>query len=196
MIVFIGGMMRSGSTFTFNVARSLLAARGTVYHEPNPALAELLKAADGFDHLLFKAHTIDETTARLTKLGAVKTILTVRKPEDSIASLIRTFSIPLDQSIKITNDWLSDVAPMSRHSLTLNYETIDTQPAQAIAAIVGYLGLDASPQMSKNGLLSKTTNPKLKSGLTNSRCLNLASKILALAITIRKPIITAGTFRR
>lgn len=41
-IVFIAGMPRSGSTFSFNVARDVLRARGSVYQEAPPNISQEL----------------------------------------------------------------------------------------------------------------------------------------------------------
>jgi hypothetical protein len=71
MIVFIGGMPRSGSTFSFNIARDLVERDGTVYQEPDSHLLDVVDRSAQSDHIVFKAHTADDTTIRLIQAGAV-----------------------------------------------------------------------------------------------------------------------------
>jgi len=80
MIVFVAGMPRSGSTFSFNVAREILSLRGTVYHEYSHTLTEVVARSAGADHILWKDHSTDEASMRLIELGAASVICTFRKP--------------------------------------------------------------------------------------------------------------------
>ena len=102
MIVFIAGMPRSGSTFSFNIVRRLLEARGSVYQEPTDDILGALERAGDATHLLLKAHQADDVTLALIKIGAVKAVCTVRKPEDAIASWMTTFGFTLAESLDAT----------------------------------------------------------------------------------------------
>ncbi|HEX6409545.1 MAG TPA: hypothetical protein VFZ88_03030, partial [Sphingomicrobium sp.] len=106
MIVFIAGMPRSGSTFSFNIARRLLEDRGSVYQEPTGDLLGAFERLGGAAHLLLKGHSADKVTLQLAQLGAMKVVCTVRKPADAIASWMTTFGFTLEQSLGHMEDWL------------------------------------------------------------------------------------------
>jgi hypothetical protein len=143
MIVFIAGMQRSGSTFSFNVVRELLERRGTIYQEPFPSAVSVVERSNGASHVLFKAHNADDVTLRLIELGAVKVVCTVRKPEDAIASWMETFGFHLDESIACMHDWLRMFVRLRDHALVVRYEQIDRQPWRAALRIARLVCPDA-----------------------------------------------------
>ena len=53
MIVLIAGMPRSGSTFSFNVVREILLARGSVYQESCEDVIGAVGRSGGTDHQTF-----------------------------------------------------------------------------------------------------------------------------------------------
>jgi hypothetical protein len=144
MIVFISGMQRSGSTFSFNIVRELLERRGTIYQEPFHDLLPVIERAGDADHVVLKAHTADDTTIRLVRLGAIKTICTVRKPEDAIASWIETFGFNLEESIERLRGWFVMFEQIRRHALIVPYALIDRHPRRAAWLIARYICPDAS----------------------------------------------------
>ncbi len=139
MIVFIAGMQRSGSTFSFNVAKDILAARGSVYQDVSGSIADVVLKSGGPRHVIMKNHSADDLTVRLVKLGAVKAIITVRRPEDAIASWMETFGFDLDSSISELSEWLRMYARLRRHALVITYEQVDKQCFLAAYKIAKYL---------------------------------------------------------
>jgi len=139
MIVLIGGMPRSGSTFSFNVVRELLNLRGTVYQESLPNILPVVERAGNADHVLLKAHSADETTTRLVRLGAIKAVCTIRKPEDAIASWMETFGFTLEQSIEYMRGWFMSFEHIRHHALVVRYELIDRHPSWAAWSIARYI---------------------------------------------------------
>jgi len=103
MIVCILGMPRSGSTFSFNIARELLTARGTVHQASCSDLHPVLAAAPRVDHFLMKGHWPGDATINSIISGEARAVCTVRKPEDAIASWMTAFGFPLEQAI--VNGW-------------------------------------------------------------------------------------------
>jgi hypothetical protein len=140
MIVFIAGMPRSGSTFSFNVARDILRARGSVYQVAPPCetLVELAKAGDA-KHVLFKVHRLDETGILLAKYGAARVICTIRKPEDAVSSLMQTFDRSEEESISGIRGWLQHYLMLRPFALTLSYRTVDHHPFTAAGRIMRFL---------------------------------------------------------
>lgn len=144
MIVLISGMQRSGSTFSFNIARELLEARGSVYQEPAYSLLPVIENSGDTSHLIQKAHDTDQFTIRLLELGAVKSICTVRKPEDAIASWMTVFHFSLSDSIGHMEGWLDMYRRIRYHSLIIPYRLIEQHPAHAAWEIAKYISPDAS----------------------------------------------------
>ncbi len=139
MIVFIAGMRRSGSTFSFNVVRELLSRRGTTYQEASASLLSTIERSGDADHVLCKGHGADETTFRLIALGAVKIVCTVRRPEDAVASAMECFRHDLDRAVADVREWLVMFERIRDRSLIVCYEEIDTRPWDAALRIARYI---------------------------------------------------------
>jgi hypothetical protein len=139
MIVFIAGMPRSGSTFSFNIAREALCARGRVHHENSRnVVAELARAGDA-DHILIKAHHLDDLSILLGRFGAMRVICTVRKPEDAVASWMQMFNTSEEEAIGGMRAWLQLYRQLKPFALTVSYRTIDRHPIMAAWQIMRFL---------------------------------------------------------
>lgn len=145
MLVFLGGMQRSGSTFSFNVVRELLSKRGHIYQEPTPNLLSALDSATDADHVIIKAHQADQNTIRLIHLGAAKSIVTIRRPEDAIASWITTFGFDLQTSIIQYKSWIEMFDLIKKHSLIIRYEEIDKTPLRSVWKIGRFINGTVNP---------------------------------------------------
>jgi hypothetical protein len=140
MIVFIAGMPRSGSTFSFNVARDVLQARGSVYQKaPPPNILQELARAGDTDHVLLKLHQIDETGVLLARYGAARVICTIRRPEDAVSSWMETFDCSEEDSISVVRDWLRLYVVLRPFALTISYRLLDIHPFIAARRIMRFL---------------------------------------------------------
>jgi hypothetical protein len=135
MIVFIAGMQRSGSTFSFNIVRELLEKRGPTSKEDSTEIQNILARSTGAEHILFKGHIANDMTLQLVRLGAIKTICTIRKPEDAIASWMQTFGFGLEKSIEDMLQWLAMFDEIRHHALVLSYDDINCRPRRAAMCI-------------------------------------------------------------
>lgn len=144
MIVFVGGMQRSGSTFSFNIVRELLQARGDVYQEPSTDLAAVVERAGRSSHIVVKGHSLDPFSISLVRHGAMKTVCTVRKPEIAITSWMHTFGFSLTESIDQMAAWLEMYRQIHPFVLTIDYDEIDQNPNSAAWQIAQYVAPDAS----------------------------------------------------
>lgn len=146
MIVVVAGMQRSGSTFSFNVARELLDTRGGVSTFATNSLMEALSAPSKTRHAIIKSHSPDDLINSLLKKDGLPCLCTVRKPEDAIASWMHVFGFSIQESVSTYRQWLIWHQSMFRHMLNLRYEEIDRFPFLAIQKISRYLvhdwGLD------------------------------------------------------
>src|ERR1700728_1375490 len=107
MIVLIAGMPRSGSTFSFNVAREVLRARGSTHQSVDEDVIGPVCRSGGTSHVLVKGHNLDEPSLALARAGAMRIIMTVRRVEDALASWFIAFdAIPEDQSLQMMRNWL------------------------------------------------------------------------------------------
>ncbi|MBV9105341.1 MAG: hypothetical protein JO313_04885 [Verrucomicrobia bacterium] len=140
MIVFIAGMPRSGSTFSFNIARDVLRARGSVYQEaPPPNISEELARCGEAEHVLFKVHQLDESGLLLARSSAARVICTIRKPEDAVSSWMQTFDQSEEDSISVIRDWLRLYIMLKPFALTISYRTVDRHPFIAARRIMRFL---------------------------------------------------------
>lgn len=144
MIVFIGGMPRSGSTYSFNIVRELLTARGQTYCEatdsPRPAIIRGGQA----DHVILKGHHLDEPGQQMIRDGELKTICTIRDPFDAVASLMEVFGFTLEVATDGVSRWIAWYDGLQRRVLTLGYEDIAGDPCGLIQRIVDFLGLESA----------------------------------------------------
>lgn len=161
MIVFIAGMPRSGSTFSFNIVRCLLEARGALYQEPTGNSLAAIQAAGEATHVLFKGHAADEITVRLVQLGAIKAVCTVRKPEDAIASWMTAFGFTLEQSLSVMEAWLQMFSAIRRHALIVPFDQIDRDPKSAAWKIAAYV-CDDVDQVAIERIADEFTKSKVR----------------------------------
>jgi hypothetical protein len=145
MIVFIAGMQRSGSTYSFNIARDILRKRGSVFQEASQDVLGALRKSVGTDHILLKAHTADETILRLVESGAVKAICTARRPEDAIASWMETFAFNLEDCLEQMRAWLAMFERLKNYALVVRYQDIERRPLLSAYRIARHLRAGALP---------------------------------------------------
>lgn len=146
MIVFVAGMQRSGSTFSFNIVRDLLQARGSVYQDVSKSVAEIALKHKDQDHLILKSHSADDVTIHLVNLGAIPTICTVRKPEDAIASWMGTFGFNLTDSIAEMIEWIKMYNRIKHTALIIDYDDVDNHTLATARRIANFICPDATAE--------------------------------------------------
>jgi hypothetical protein len=139
MIVFIGGMPRSGSTYSFNITREVLGKWVPVHYESDIGLKAIIARAGPEEHVIVKAHVADEDTVQGIRTGRIKSIVTYRNPVDAIASWINTFGFTFEIALQDMKSWIDLFLKIRDHSLLLDYETIDRHRASAALTIAQYL---------------------------------------------------------
>jgi hypothetical protein len=154
-------MIRSGSTFSFNVVRELLLRSGSVATSANSFDGLPIESSS---HLILKSHAPDKSVTDEIKGGTLACICTIRKPEDAIASFMRAFGFSLEQSISEVNAWLSWYSSVFKHVLTIEYESIDESPRSVISRIHEFLTGDTCDERSF-ALAEKYSKSALKAKL-------------------------------
>jgi hypothetical protein len=161
MIVIVAGMQRSGSTFSFNVVRELLQARGKLHQEPFGLAAQVLERSGDAQHVLIKAHAVDEFTMRLIQVGAARVVCTFRRPVDAIASWQETFGFNLEDSIREIETWLAMFQRIRNQALIISYDELDLHPFRAAWRIAQHLCPDAGVPEVK-GIARRYTKKNVK----------------------------------
>ena len=132
MIVLIAGMPRSGSTFSFNVAREMLSVRGSVYQETCEDVVGVVGRSGGADHVLVKNHNLDEASLALARAGAMRVIMTVRRVEDAMASWLDAFdTLPEPIALGVMHAGLP-ISAIENEGAGIPYEQIDLRPWLAV----------------------------------------------------------------
>jgi len=144
MIVIIAGMQRSGSTFSFNVAREFLEARGNVRTFSENDMRRIQLPDDG-SHLVIKTHQPDEAMRSMIANGQARCICTTRKPEDAVASWMRVFNFDLDSSIGVIKSWLAWHIELAPNALNIRYNDIDDRPYDSVRKICRFLCNNTTP---------------------------------------------------
>lgn len=139
MIVFLAGMMRSGSTFSFNVVRELLSSRGLIHAQAGNSVAKIARRNRGADHVIVKGHNCDRATMKLIQAGSVRTICTWRKPVDAIASWMDTFGFDYEQSTTAYREWFAMFEQIRENSLVLSFDDIEKHPQECVRRIAAHL---------------------------------------------------------
>lgn len=143
MQVFISGMPRSGSTYSFNVARRALARRGGVSTTPDGAIQF---KNSGEPHAIYKAHSADDELVSKIHDGTVKSVCTIRKPENAVLSWLTTFGGEPAQLIDtVMLPWIHLYERIAKHSLVISMEEIETRRLSSTWKIGRYLCGDYSP---------------------------------------------------
>ena len=143
MIVLCTGIIRSGSTWSFNVARLLLEKRATSFRsEFNNKIRDAVRgAADRYDNHVIKAHEPDRFGRRLIKDGRCRTICSFRDPLDCIASGIEAFGGNFKDMVSMTRRHMKllklQIVAGGVHFVW--YDDIVERPRECIAAIAAYL---------------------------------------------------------
>ncbi len=137
MIVAIAGMPRSASTFSFNIARELLGDTGSVVAISDNTLNPEL--AGDADHLIIKTHNPDQPLMDMIAGKTIPCLCTYRKPEDAIASWVRTFGGTAESATAIVESWLKWHVILHDKVLNLSYEQIETNQLDTITRIQLYL---------------------------------------------------------
>ncbi|WP_095198617.1 hypothetical protein [Mesorhizobium carmichaelinearum] len=126
MLIFIAGMPRSGSTYSFNVVRRALSRRGSVASVTSDKRAQF--TSNETAHAIYKAHDADDELLSLLRSGSVKSICTIRKPESAVLSWLNTFGgEPADVVDTVMLPWMRLYERIAAYSLILSMDEIENR---------------------------------------------------------------------
>lgn len=144
MRVLICGMIRSGSTFSFNAAREILSESGRVSTSTEDSFDEWVDESS-FEHFISKSHVPNPQVTDEIRKGIVKAICTIRRPEDAIVSFQRAFGTGIEHSIQHVSDWLQWYSSIHSHLLTIDFDAIEAAPVSAVLKIDEFLSGRGDP---------------------------------------------------
>ncbi len=145
MLVLCTGMPRSGSTWSFNVVRLLLAhLSDSVRSGYADTVGEALRInGRTAEHVVVKCHVPDDIGRALIKQRACRTIYTYRDPLDSVLSAVEAFKRRFDDQLASVRESL-DLMRFQVEAggvLCLWYDELITRDRDAVQAIADYLDL-------------------------------------------------------
>ncbi|WP_311029273.1 hypothetical protein [Mesorhizobium koreense] len=165
MIVFVSGMPRSGSTYSFNVVKRALLRRGSVASILADKREQLTSGET--THAIYKAHDADDDLVRMLRDGLVKSVCTIRKPENAVLSWLNTFGgEPAEVVDTVMLPWMRLFERIAKHSLVIGMEEIESRRLRSTWKIGRYTCANYSPvewmndcrQLSKRRVSTLLTN--------------------------------------
>jgi hypothetical protein len=148
------GVVRSGSTWSFNVVRTLASyfAQQTGHEMASAYLdpADLDRFVQNEMNNLpgptvVKAHGIGPRALGLLQTGRAKAVCTVRDPRDCVASDLKFLKKDISHSVRRVADNMQMLSKYEggSHTLFVQYEQMMANPLKQIHRIAGHLGVDA-----------------------------------------------------
>jgi hypothetical protein len=150
MLVLCNGMPRSASTWSYNVAISLLRHTAQeVYGGYDENLHRFLCGLPASCvHAVLKCHSLDAAGLRLAQLQAAKVVYTWRDLADATASFMTMFDVDFEDTISVMSSSLDLFLRHRRNgALILSYEAITQQPTESVAAVASYLNVAARQEL-------------------------------------------------
>jgi hypothetical protein len=149
MIVLFTGMVRSGSTWVFNIARVLLLAKTpAVFGEYRDDIGAALAGVDAaVEHHLIKTHEPDPVGRALIQDGTCRAICTYRNPLDCIASQMEGFGARFEDAVAAVHEGLALLRfqALAGGVRFIAYDDIVERPHDAVGAIARHLDCMLGP---------------------------------------------------
>ena len=118
---------------------NLRLARGGVYREAPHVGGGVLQRWGGAAPLLLRAQAADPATMALARHGALRTVITVRSIEDSVASWIDTFGWSDAEAVDHLQAWIQLYIGLRGVALIVPYAQVDRRPGWAAWRIARFL---------------------------------------------------------
>lgn len=147
MLIIVAGTYSSGSTWLFNVIRSIVATLNenavSCYCE---SAEQVLHVSQKAEHLVVKSHALDRNLINLVGLTKAKIVITSRDPRDSYVSLLERFNFETQDLVdKVARSiTMSAIARIKTDCLFLSYEDNFTENPETITRVSEYIGTPIS----------------------------------------------------
>jgi hypothetical protein len=153
MKIICDGMQRSGSTWSFNAVKGLLARcrpGEEIYGGYDEEIANFFASVPHTaQHVVLKCHLLDPTGKALARSGQAKIIYTWRNLPDAAVSFMTMFGGDFEHVFLVLTASLVTYRFHARgkNALMIGYEELMNQPREAIGRIADHLGLEPSAAM-------------------------------------------------
>jgi len=148
-VILCSGMMRSGSTWSFNAARAVAYIAAESVGLP---FAAMYLDGDSLDSFLaervavpgvvvIKSHSVTPYALGLAQADQARNICTFRDPRDSVASRQLFKDETLSDSITQVRASVAPMFAFSEETLFVDYQDVMTRPAWAVGRIGDYLSV-------------------------------------------------------
>lgn len=147
-IVLCNGMIRSASTWSYNVVLKIMraAAGKSVYGDYNENIAQFLESCPpAAPYLVLKCHMLDSVGRGLIERAEARVVYTCRDLADAAVSFMNMFQF----DFKHTHSALEGALELYRlhrdsgHALILGYREITSRPLESVTRIAEHLGVTA-----------------------------------------------------
>ena len=178
MIILCSGMMRSASTWSYNIARQVLlcglsgqrATVGVGYEEGERLEKAIFDASAPNVYGIFKTHSMTNRVIQLINIGAVRNIFTIRDPRDAVLSRNRFVDETIETSIaRIKSSILPAKHFAKSATLFLRYDDIVNSPAAVIDAIAKHIDVEL-PVDVIDQLVDKNSRDNVELKVANMEC--------------------------
>jgi hypothetical protein len=147
-VILCNGMIRSASTWSYNVVLKLMraAAGESVYGNYNEDIAQFLESSPPTaSYLVLKCHMLDAVGRGLLERGEARVVYTCRDLADAAVSFMRMFQFDFEHTLSALGGAL-ELYKFHRaggHALILGYREITSHPLESVAKIAAHLGVKA-----------------------------------------------------
>ena len=171
MLIFCTGMVRSGSTWAFNVVKDLLTCKSSSnYTNYSENIKDIIdNQLTEYDNILIKCHQVDNFGRSIISHKCAKCIYTFRPPLEAITSFMQVFNKSFDEILEYIEILLSFMEFQSQYDvLWIEYNSIEENPELVIQKIADYIGVKATRNQINliNSKLSKENISKHAENLT------------------------------
>jgi len=148
MIILCTGMFRSGSTWSFNVAKSIICENNpnsTIFSEYNESIKNVINdKLDAFDNIILKCHRVDEFGKSMIRHGCVKVLYTYRNPMEIIVSGMQTFNQKFDDVLGTVKNSLEFLQFQKEYENTclISYNEIVSDPFMVVKRISKHIDIN------------------------------------------------------
>ena len=154
LFVICSGMYRSASTWSYNIIRTILSNKQTLFSEFNQLTESLYnEKINDYDNILLKCHNLDDFAQSLIKNDSAKLVHTYREPLAAISSGLQTFKfLKFDEIIDMVKIGLDimEFGKKFESALNINYDEITSNSINIVKKISTHLGYDLKNQDIQN----------------------------------------------
>jgi Sulfotransferase domain len=151
MQIICDGMQRSGSTWSFNVVKGLLAhckPGEEIYGGYDENIADFFASVPHTArHVVLKCHLLDPVGKAMARSGQARIIYTWRNLPDALVSFMTMFGGDFEHAFLVLTASLVIYRfhVRGKNALMIGYDELLNQPREAVQRVAAYLGLEPAP---------------------------------------------------